>query len=137
MLLKAPDTPVHSSIPSNPSAVTPISGSQASGLLPAASITSSSKSASKATTGIPLAELLELLEIPKSLTQRDNVSLSFAWSKYKAHNAAEHLLQKIAAEGRWPSAYPHLTQTQLIEVFTSKTTWHTYYRPVFSKVSSH
>ena len=138
MLLKAPDTSVHSSIPSNPSAVTSISGSQASGLLPAASITSDSKSANKgASTGIPLKELLELLEIPESLTRHYNTTLSFAWSKYKAHNAAEHLLNKIAAEGQWPSAYSNITQTQLVEVFVAKTSWHKSYKPVFSRVSSY
>ena len=101
-------------------------------------LSSSSKSASKgATSGIPTPELLELLEIPKSLTQRDNVSLSFAWSKYKAHNAAEHLLKKIVAEGQWPSAYPNLSQTQLIEVFIAKSSWHATYKPVFSRVSSY
>ena len=56
---------------------------------------------------------------------------------HKVHNAAEHLLKKVAADEWWPSAYPNLTQTQLIEVFVNKTFWHKNYKPVFSRVSGY
>lgn len=78
---------------------------------------------------------MNLLNIPHALANRENITLIFAYKKYCGYLEATETLGRMLAAGTWPGKKP--SETSLIELFISKSMWHSHYRPSFSKVSRH
>ena|ERR1700683_2031639 len=81
-------------------------------------------------------QLISLLGIPAHLVagSRD-VSLPVAYQKFKAFLLACHALEGMVGKGTWTIRKP--TRTDLIELFVSKSFYHSHYRPNFTKVADY
>ena len=86
---------------------------------------------------IPKKELKTLLQVIDGLTDTNNKSLCYAYSKYKATVAAAQLYDQIVLEGRWPECYQKVTVTEVRQIFVSKSVWHTQYIPCFQEIANH
>ena len=75
------------------------------------------------------------LGIPIHLSNRSDRHIRVMYKKYKAHLQASQTLAKMTADGTWTAQQP--TATELIELFTSKSMWHSHYKPAFSKISDY
>ena len=61
--------------------------------------------------------------------------LHVAYEKYKAYLDACRTYERKVADGSWSGG--KLTGSDLIQLFVSKSFWHSHYKPLFSKVSNH
>lgn len=86
---------------------------------------------------IPKKELKALLQVNDGLTNTNNKSLRYAYSKYKATIAAVQLYDQIVSEGRWPTHYQKVTVTEVRQIFVSKSVWHGQYVPCFQDITNH
>ena len=102
-----------------------------------ASAETSSVTASASTSAVnPFkSQLIDLLNIPAHLTGSGEVSLQVAYQKYKAFLVACSTLDEMVARRTWTFKRP--SRTDLIELFVSKSFYHSHYRPLFSKVANH
>lgn len=76
-----------------------------------------------------------LLHIPAHLADCADRGLHIAYVKYKAHLEACQTYEKMIADGTWVGK--KLTLVDLIELFVSKSYWHSHFKPNFSKVSNY
>jgi hypothetical protein len=76
-----------------------------------------------------------MLNIPTHLADRADRGLHVAYEKYKAHLEASQTYEKMIADGTWVGK--KLTSVDLIELFVSKSYWHSHFKPNFSKLSDH
>lgn len=77
--------------------------------------------------------LLTKLDIPEHLTVRSTgSSLAFAYQKYVTYLDAFQTYDGMVAAGTWVGRKP--TKIDIITIFTSRTMWHSEYRPLFSQV---
>ena len=81
------------------------------------------------------AEILSQLGIPSHMADRNDRGLHVAYEKYKAYLEACHVYERKVAEGSWTGG--KLTAADLIQLFVSKSFWHSHYKLLFSKVSKH
>jgi hypothetical protein len=65
------------------------------------------------------------LNIDSGLSDRDNKGLVWCYKKYKAFNAAVQLMDQLVMQGKWPLPKKP-SQTELVEVFMSKSYWHSH-----------
>ena len=86
---------------------------------------------------IPKKELKALLQVNDGLTDTNNKSLRYAYSKYKATITAVQLYNQIISEGRWPGHYQKVTVTEVRQIFVSKSVWHGQYIPCFHDITNH
>ena len=70
-------------------------------------------------------QIIRLLNIPAHLAGSGDVTLPVAYQKYMAYLVACNTLDEMVANGLW--TIRHLTQTDLIEVFVSKSFFHSHY----------
>jgi hypothetical protein len=80
-------------------------------------------------------QLIDLLGIPSHLTGSGDVTLPLAYQKYKAFLVARQTLDDMVANALWPIKQP--SQTELIELFVSKSFFHSHYRRHFPNVSDY
>lgn len=80
-------------------------------------------------------QLITLLHIPLELTSRAPADLRKSYKKYLAYLQAFSMMEKKVAAETWPGKKP--SATDIVECFISKTFWHDYYMPTFSKMSSY
>ena len=80
----------------------------------------------------PKAQLIDLLGIEARLTGPGEGSLPLAYEKYKAFLVARQTLKCMVENKTWPIKRP--TQTELIELFVSKSYFHSHYAQHFPKV---
>ena len=80
-------------------------------------------------------QLIELLGISANLTHLGNVSLQLAYKKYMAFLVACQTLSDMIKNWTWPIKRP--TRTELIELFVSKSFFHSHYQRYFSKVADY
>ena len=80
-------------------------------------------------------EVLTQLGIPTHLADRTDRGLHVAYEKYKAYLEACQIYEKKLADGSWVGS--KLTAVDLIQLFVSKSFWHSHYKPLFSKVSDY
>ena len=78
-------------------------------------------------------EIIRILKIPVHLTGSADVSLQVAYQKYKAYLVASQALDDMLGNWTWTIKCP--TRTDLIEVFVSKSFFHSHYRRYFPKVA--
>ena len=81
------------------------------------------------------AGVLSQLGIPAHMGDRDDRGLHVCYEKYKAYLEACRVYERKVADGIWTGR--KLTGTDLIQLFVSKSFWHSHYKPLFSKVSNH
>jgi hypothetical protein len=80
-------------------------------------------------------QIIRLLNIPVHLTGSGDVPLPLAYRKYMAYLDVCSTLDDMVAKGLWTIKRP--TRTDLIEVFVSKSFFHSHYRKHFSKVADY
>jgi hypothetical protein len=81
------------------------------------------------------AGILSQLGIAAHMADRNDRGLHVAYEKYKAYLGGCHVYERKVAEGSWTGG--KLTGVDLIQLFVSKSFWHSHYKPLFSKVSNH
>ena len=81
------------------------------------------------------AGILSQLGIPSHMADHNDRGLHVAYEKYKAYLEACRVYERKVAEGSWTGG--KLTGADLIQLFVSKSFWHSHYKPLFSKVSNH
>ena len=81
------------------------------------------------------AGILSQLDIPTHMADRNDRGLHVAYEKYKAYLEACRVYERKVADGSWTAS--KLTGSDLIQLFVSKSFWHSHYKPLFSKVSNH
>ena len=77
-------------------------------------------------------QLIDRLNIPTHLTGSGDVPLQVAYQKYQAFLVACATLDGMVAQGTWTIKRP--SRTELVELFVSKSFYHSHYRRCFSKV---
>jgi hypothetical protein len=81
------------------------------------------------------AGILSQLGIATHMADRNDRGLLVAYEKYKAHLEACRVYEGKVADGSWTGG--KLTNVDLIQLFVSKSFWHSHYKPLFSKVSNY
>jgi hypothetical protein len=79
--------------------------------------------------------ILSLLGISPHLGDRSDHSLQGSYKKYKAYLEACDNYERMVGDGVWVGQ--KLTATGLIELFGSKSFWHSHVKKLFSQVSNH
>jgi hypothetical protein len=79
--------------------------------------------------------ILTLLGIPPHLCDRSDHGLQLSYKKYKAHLEACHTYDQMVLDGSWPGN--KLTAVDLVELFVSKSFWHSHVKKYCSQVSNH
>ena len=77
-------------------------------------------------------ELATLLGVPAHLVGPGDVSLRVAYQKYCAYLMACQTLDQMTANKSWIGKKPN--KTELVEIFVSKSFFHSHYKRLFSKV---
>jgi len=77
-------------------------------------------------------QLIDLLNVPAHLAGSGDVPLRVAYQKYKAFLVACSTLDSMVAGRTWTIKRP--SRTDLIELFVSRSYFHSHYRPLFSQV---
>jgi len=80
-------------------------------------------------------QILSQLGIAFHLADHSNHSLHIAYQKYKAYLEACHTYEMKVADGSWIGN--KLTAVDLIQLFVSKSFWHSHYKKLFSKVANY
>jgi len=80
-------------------------------------------------------DLMTHLNIPLKLADRMDGSLHFAYQGYKAFLEANTTLALLCASGEWVGKKPSVTD--MIEIFQSKSMWHSHHAKAFSKVADY
>ena len=81
------------------------------------------------------AGVLSQLGISAHMADRGERGLHVAYEKYKAYLDACREYERKVADGSWSGG--KLTGVDLIELFVSKSYWHSHYKPFFSMISDH
>jgi hypothetical protein len=79
--------------------------------------------------------ILTSLGIPTHLCDCSDHSLHTSYQKYKAHLEASQTYDRMVADGSWTG--DKLSFLNLIELFVSKSFWHSHVEKYFSKVSNY
>jgi hypothetical protein len=79
--------------------------------------------------------ILSLLGISPHLGDRSDHSLQVTYKRYKAYLEACDTYERMVGDGLWVGE--RLTATGLIELFGSKSFWHSHVKKLFSQVSNH
>ena len=69
------------------------------------------------------------------MADRNDHGLLVAYEKYKAYLEACRVYEGKVADGSWNGR--KLTGVDLIQLFISKSFWHSHYKPMFSKISNY
>jgi len=80
-------------------------------------------------------QILSQLGIAFHLADHSDHSLHIAYQKYKAYLEACHTYEMKVADGSWIGN--KLTAVDLIQLFVSKSFWHSHYKKLFSKVANY
>jgi hypothetical protein len=79
--------------------------------------------------------ILTLLGIPTSLSDHSDHGLHISYEKYKAHLVATQTYERMVSDGSWTGR--KLSAVDFIELFVSKSFWHSHVKKCFSKVSNY
>jgi hypothetical protein len=80
-------------------------------------------------------QLIQVLDIPANLTSSGDVTLQLAYKKYKAFLVASHTVSEMVGNGTWEIKRP--TKADLIEIFVSKSFFHSHYQRCFTKAAGY
>jgi hypothetical protein len=87
------------------------------------------------TTNLHHIQLMDILGINSELSDRSKKGLKWCYEKYKAFNAAVQTMDQLSKQGKWPLAVKKPNHTELVEIFMSKSYWHSYVVKPFSGVA--
>jgi hypothetical protein len=83
-------------------------------------------------------ELIALLNIPEHLTDhKGKAGLKMNYAKYKACLEASNQVDQKIGDGTWPQNSRRPTFSMIVELFVSKTYWHTYMVPAFGDIDQY
>ena len=71
-------------------------------------------------------QLIDILGIDPELSDRSKTGLKWCYEKYKGYNSAVQTMDQLSKQGKWPSAVKKPSLTELVEIFMSKSYWHSY-----------
>ena len=77
---------------------------------------------------------MNILGIDRGLSDRDKKGLVWSYKKYNAYNAASQLMDQLNKQGKWPLP-KKASQTELVEIFMSKSYWHSHVWPAFHLIA--
>jgi hypothetical protein len=77
---------------------------------------------------------MKVLEIDPELSDRSHKGLIWCYKKYKAINAAVQTMDQLIKQGKWPLAKKP-SHTELVEIFLSKSYWHSHVAKPFAIVA--
>ena len=80
-------------------------------------------------------QLVKLLTIDLELTDRDHKGLRWNYRKFTAYHAACKSLDMLFSDGKWPSSVKRPSQTELVDVFMSRSYWHSHVSKLLIQVS--
>jgi hypothetical protein len=80
-------------------------------------------------------DLMTHFDIPFNLADHKDSSLYFAYQKYKTFLQANQTLAELCSSEEWAGKKPSVTD--LIEIFQSKSMWHSHHSKAFSRVSDY
>jgi hypothetical protein len=81
-------------------------------------------------------QIMSLLNIPAHLAVRSsNTDVRTSYMKYQEYLRARSVMLEMIAAGTW--TLPTLTNDKLIEIFVSKSTWHSRYSKLFPQVQAY
>ena len=80
-------------------------------------------------------QLMDVLGIDPELSDRSKKGLKWCYEKYKAFNAAVQTMDQLSKEGKWHLAAKKPNHTELVEIFMSKSYWHSYVVKPFSLIA--
>jgi hypothetical protein len=78
---------------------------------------------------------MSILNIDRELSDRSKKGLKWCYEKYKAFNAAVQTMDELSKQGKWPSACKKPNHTELVEIFMSKSYWHSYVVKPFAVIA--
>jgi hypothetical protein len=79
--------------------------------------------------------ILTILGIPSHLCNHSDHSPQISYKKYKAYLEACHTYDQLVSDGSWLGN--KLTAVNLVELFVSKSFWHSHVKKYCSQVSNH
>jgi len=79
-------------------------------------------------------QLMKVLDIDVELSDRSRKGLIWCYKKYKAFNAAVQTMDQMSKQGKWPLAKKP-SHTELVEIFLSKSYWHSHVAKPFAIVA--
>lgn len=88
------------------------------------------------TTNLQHLQLMRILNIDHELSDRSNKGLRWCYKKYKAFNAAVQTMDEMFKKGKWPLPRKP-NHTELVEIFLSKSFWHSHVTKSFSNVAGY
>jgi hypothetical protein len=89
------------------------------------------------TTNLHHIQLMSLLKIDSELSDRTKKGLRWCYKKYKAFNVAVQFMDQLSKEGKWPLAAKKPSHTELVEIFMSKSYWHSHVVKPFAVLACH
>jgi hypothetical protein len=89
------------------------------------------------TTNLQHIQLMDILGIDPELSDRSKTGLKWCYEKYKAYNAAVQTMDQLLKQGQWPSVVKKPNLTELVEIFMSKSYWHSYVVKPLALVASY
>ena len=78
---------------------------------------------------------MEILGIKPELSDRSKKGLKWCYEKYKALNAAVQTMDPLSKQGKWPLVAKKPNHTELVEIFMSKSYWHSYIMKPFTVIA--
>ena len=103
----------------------------------AAATASSSGAQAGGTANLYHLQLIGILQIDSVLSDRSKKGLRWSYKKYKAFNAAVQLMDQMSRDGKWPLGARKPGHTELVEIFMSKSYWHSHVAKLFGLVACH
>jgi hypothetical protein len=80
---------------------------------------------------------MSILSIDSELSDRRKKGLKWCYKKYKAFNTAVQSMDQMSREGKWPLVARKPGHTELVEIFMSKSYWHSHVAKPFALIASH
>lgn len=87
------------------------------------------------TTNLHHIQLMDVLGIDSELTDRSKKGLRWCYKKYKAFNDSVQSMDQMTREGKWPSGIRKPGHTELVEIFMSKSYWHSHVSKPFALIA--
>ena len=87
------------------------------------------------TTNLHHIQLMDVLGIDSELTNRSKKGLRWCYKKYKAFNGAVQSMDQMTREGKWPLVIRRPGHTELVEIFMSKSYWHSHVVKPFALIA--
>ena len=86
------------------------------------------------TTNLHHLQLMKILEIDEELSDCGKKGLVWCYKKYKAFNAAVQQMEQLINQRKW-SLGRKANHTELVEIFMSKSYWHSHVVKTFGVIA--